>query len=45
MGNVHSVLSAVKFLGYEAIITNDRDEILSSNKIILPGVGELISNN
>ena len=43
MGNVHSVLSAVKFLGYEAIITNDHNEILSSTKIILPGVGEFRS--
>ncbi len=43
MGNVHSVLSAVKYLGYEAIITNDHNEILSSTKIILPGVGEFRS--
>jgi glutamine amidotransferase len=40
MGNINSVFSAVKFLGYDVIITNDRTEILSSNKIILPGVGE-----
>ena len=43
MGNVHSVLGAVKYLGYEAIITNDHNEILSSTKIILPGVGEFRS--
>ena len=43
MGNIHSVLSAVKFLGYEGIITNDHTEILSSTKIILPGVGEFRS--
>ncbi len=43
MGNIHSVLSAIKFLGYDAIITNDHAEILSSTKIILPGVGEFRS--
>ena len=43
MGNVHSVMSAVKYLGYEAVITNDHDELLESTKIILPGVGEFRS--
>ena len=43
MGNVHSVLSAVNYLGYEALITNDHNEILSSTKVILPGVGEFRS--
>ena len=43
MGNLHSVMSAVNYLGYDAIITNDRDELLESNKIILPGVGEFRS--
>ena len=43
MGNVHSVMSVVKYLGYDAIITNDHDELLESTKIILPGVGEFRS--
>ena len=36
MGNVHSVMSVVKYLGYDAIITNDHKELLDSTKIILP---------
>ena len=43
MGNVHSVMSVVKYLGYDAIITNDHKELLDSTKIILPGVGEFRS--
>ena len=43
MGNIHSVLSAINFLGYDAVITNDHNKILSSTKIILPGVGEFKS--
>ena len=43
MGNINSVWSAVKYLGYDSIITNDHEEILSSTKIILPGVGEFRS--
>ncbi len=43
MGNIHSILSAVKYLGYEATITNNHNELLESTKIILPGVGEFRS--
>jgi glutamine amidotransferase len=39
MGNVASVEKAVKVLGYEAIITNDKIEIENASFIILPGVG------
>ncbi|PHR73593.1 MAG: imidazole glycerol phosphate synthase subunit HisH [Lutibacter sp.] len=39
-GNVSSVQNALKRLGYESIITRDKDEILSADKVILPGVGE-----
>ncbi len=39
MGNVASVDKAVSYLGYESIITNNPNEINSSNYIILPGVG------
>lgn len=38
-GNIKSVEKAVGFLGEEAVVTRDRDVILSSDKVILPGVG------
>ena len=38
-GNTKSVEKAIQFLGEEAIITSDRDIILSSDHVILPGVG------
>ena len=38
-GNIKSVEKAVNFLGEEAVITRDRDVILASDKVILPGVG------
>ena len=42
-GNVYSVSSALKRLGYEAVITSDLEEIKSADKIIFPGVGEASS--
>ena len=39
-GNISSVQNALKRLGYESIITRDKKEILSAEKVILPGVGE-----
>lgn len=38
-GNIKSVEKALVYLGQEAKITRDRDEILASEKVILPGVG------
>lgn len=38
-GNIKSVEKAVNFLGEKAVITRDRDVILASDKVILPGVG------
>lgn len=38
-GNVKSVEKALQFLGEEVIITRDKDQILSADKVILPGVG------
>lgn len=38
-GNLKSVQKAIHFIGEEAIISRDRDEILSADKVILPGVG------
>lgn len=39
MGNLHSVSKAVERLGYEAVVTADRDQIMSAAGAILPGVG------
>lgn len=38
-GNLKSVEKALKFLGQESVVTRDRKEILSADKVILPGVG------
>lgn len=38
-GNIKSVEKAIAYLGQEAKITRDRDEVLASQKVILPGVG------
>jgi len=38
-GNLKSVEKALLFLGEDAKITSDAEEILSADKIILPGVG------
>lgn len=38
-GNLRSVEKALQFLGQEAVITRNRDEILGADKVILPGVG------
>jgi glutamine amidotransferase len=39
MGNIRSIENALLFLGYEYKIVNTKDEILNSEKVILPGVG------
>lgn len=38
-GNIKSVEKAVSYLGKEAVVTRDRNEILSADHVILPGVG------
>ena len=38
-GNLRSVEKAVTYLGGNVRVTGDKDEILASDKIILPGVG------
>ena len=35
-GNIKSVEKALKYLGEDAVITRDREEILSADKVILP---------
>jgi glutamine amidotransferase len=42
-GNIQSVLNALERLGYNAIVTDERDKILGADKIIFPGVGEASS--
>lgn len=48
VGNTHSVLNAIKFLGYNKIIISDSEIIIKkADALILPGVGafeECISN-
>ena len=38
-GNLKSVEKALLSLGQEAVVTRDREELLSADKVILPGVG------
>lgn len=47
MGNLKSVENALDFLGIKSVITSEREVILNSDGIILPGVGafpDAISN-
>ncbi len=39
-GNIMSVDYALQRLGIEADVTNDKEKILSADKVIFPGVGE-----
>ena len=39
IGNLLSVERAIEKLGYQAIVTHDKNIILNSSHIILPGVG------
>ena len=39
-GNIQSVQNAIDRLGYESIITDDVETLLSAKKVIFPGVGE-----
>jgi glutamine amidotransferase len=38
-GNTQSVINAINRLGIHPILTSDRDQILSADKVIFPGVG------
>jgi imidazole glycerol-phosphate synthase subunit HisH len=42
-GNIKSVRNAVTRLGYESIITDDPEKLISAGKVIFPGVGEASS--
>jgi glutamine amidotransferase len=39
MGNLQSVGNLLEYLGEEYVITNNKEEIISAEKLILPGVG------
>ncbi|MCH5718800.1 imidazole glycerol phosphate synthase subunit HisH [Niabella hibiscisoli] len=39
-GNIQSVLFALERIGVQAVVTDDKELILSADKIIFPGVGE-----
>ena len=38
-GNIMSVVKAFKHLGYDCVLTRDKDVLLSADKLVLPGVG------
>ena len=39
MGNKHSVLNALQYLGIEAQVTADPETVRRADRLILPGVG------
>ena len=39
IGNVSSVINAIKKLGYNVILSNKKDSIQKASHLILPGVG------
>ncbi len=39
VGNVTSIMNALRYCGYDSVLTNNADVIGDSDKIILPGVG------
>lgn len=42
-GNIKSVENAIRRLGYDCIVTDDKETIFSASKVIFPGVGEASS--
>ena len=42
-GNIQSIKFAIQRLGYEAILSDDAEEIKTADKVIFPGVGEASS--
>jgi len=42
-GNIQSIKFAIKRLGYEAVLSNDAEEIRKADRVIFPGVGEASS--
>jgi len=42
-GNIQSIKFAIQRLGFEAVLSNNVEEILQADKVIFPGVGEASS--
>jgi glutamine amidotransferase len=42
-GNIQSIQFALNRLGFEGVLSNNHEEILSADKVIFPGVGEASS--
>ena len=42
-GNIQSIIFAIKRLGFDAILSDNVDEIKNADKVIFPGVGEASS--
>lgn len=42
-GNTRSVQNAIQRLGYDCVVTEDKEILLKANKVIFPGVGEASS--
>jgi len=42
-GNIQSIKFAIQRLGYEAVLSNNPEEIKAADKVIFPGVGEASS--
>ncbi|PKP10971.1 MAG: imidazole glycerol phosphate synthase subunit HisH [Bacteroidetes bacterium HGW-Bacteroidetes-3] len=42
-GNIQSIKFAIQRLGYEAVLSDDIEEIRAADKVIFPGVGEASS--
>lgn len=42
-GNIQSIKFAIKRLGFEAVLSNNEEEIKAADKVIFPGVGEASS--
>ncbi len=42
-GNIQSIKFAIQRLGYEAVLSNNPEEIMEADKVIFPGVGEASS--
>jgi len=38
-GNIQSVQNALTRLGYESVVTDDKEALLAAEKVIIPGVG------
>lgn len=39
-GNIQSVQNALTRLGYDSVVTDDKEELIAAEKVIIPGVGQ-----